>query len=111
MEKVSAMTMRSLNDSLSDSLPGRRQGHERLSHHRALRRQAGKDGQKTAGHTSEGMTKNYQRDHEEIVWLEAIADLNISEITGRETWHHSCFFIERSVVGQATRSIDYMEPG
>lgn len=57
------------------------------------------------------MTKNYQRDHEEIVWLEAITDLNISEITGRETWHHSCFLIERNVVGQVTRSIDYMEPG
>lgn len=27
------------------------------------------------------------------------------------TWHHSCFLIERSFVGQATRSIDYMEPG
>jgi len=28
------------------------------------------------------MTKNYQRDHEEIIWSEAIPDLNISEITG-----------------------------
>jgi len=28
------------------------------------------------------MTKNYQRDHDEIIWLEAIPDLNISEITG-----------------------------
>lgn len=28
------------------------------------------------------MTKNYQRDHEGVVWAEAIPDLNISEITG-----------------------------
>jgi len=28
------------------------------------------------------MTKNYQRDHDEIIWAEAIPDLNISEITG-----------------------------
>ncbi len=27
------------------------------------------------------------------------------------TEHHSCFLIERSFVGQATRSIDYMELG
>ncbi|MNR35995.1 hypothetical protein D3C85_1538790 [compost metagenome] len=47
-----------------------------------LYKKAGKDGQKIAGHASEGMTKNYQRDHEEIVWSEAIPDLNISEITG-----------------------------
>jgi hypothetical protein len=47
-----------------------------------LYKEAGKDGQKIAGHASEGMSKNYQRDHEEIVWFEAIPDLNISEITG-----------------------------
>ena len=47
-----------------------------------LYKKAGKDGQKIAGHASEGMTRNYQRDHEEIVWSEAIPDLNISEITG-----------------------------
>jgi len=47
-----------------------------------LYKKAGKDGQKIAGHASESMTKNYQRDHEEIVWSEAIPDLNISEITG-----------------------------
>jgi hypothetical protein len=41
-----------------------------------------KDGQKKAGHASEGMTRNYHRDHKEIVWSEAIPDLNISEITG-----------------------------
>jgi hypothetical protein len=28
------------------------------------------------------MTKNYQKDHAEIVWSEAIPDLNISEVTG-----------------------------
>jgi hypothetical protein len=47
-----------------------------------LYKKAGKDGQKIAGHASEGMTKNYQRDREEIIWSEAIPDLNISEITG-----------------------------
>jgi hypothetical protein len=47
-----------------------------------LYKKAGKDGQKIAEHASEGMTKNYQRDHEKIVWSEAIPDLNISEITG-----------------------------
>ena len=47
-----------------------------------LYKKAGKDGQKIAGHASEKMTKNYQKDHAEIVWSEAIPDLNISEITG-----------------------------
>ena len=47
-----------------------------------LYKKAGKDGQKIAGHASEGMTKNYQREHEEIIWSEAIPDLNISESTG-----------------------------
>lgn len=47
-----------------------------------LYKQAGKDRQKIAEHASEGMTRNYQRDHEEIIWSEAIPDLNISEITG-----------------------------
>ena len=47
-----------------------------------LYQKAGKDGQKIAGHASETMTRNYQKDHAEIVWSEAIPDLNISEITG-----------------------------
>jgi len=47
-----------------------------------LHKKARKDGQKIASHVNEGMTKNYQRDHEGIVWSEAIPDLNISEITG-----------------------------
>jgi integrase len=47
-----------------------------------LYQKAGKDGQKIAGHASESMTKNYQRDHAEIVWSDAVPDLNISEITG-----------------------------
>lgn len=47
-----------------------------------LYKKAGKDGQKIAGHATEGMTKNYQKDHAEIVWSDAIPDLNISEITG-----------------------------
>ncbi|KSW22808.1 MULTISPECIES: tyrosine-type recombinase/integrase [unclassified Pseudomonas] len=44
-----------------------------------LYKKAGKDGQKIAGHASEEMTKNYQRDHEEVVWADAIPDLDISE--------------------------------
>jgi hypothetical protein len=41
-----------------------------------------KDGQKIAGHATEEMTKNQQRDHAEIVWSKAVPDLNISEIIG-----------------------------
>lgn len=47
-----------------------------------LYQKAGKDGQIIAGHASESMTRNYQKDHADIVWSEAIPDLNISEITG-----------------------------
>jgi integrase len=47
-----------------------------------LYKKAGKDGQKIAGHATEGMTKNYQKDHAEIIWSDAIPDLNISEISG-----------------------------
>lgn len=42
----------------------------------------GKDGQKLAGHASQKMTKNYEADHEEVVWTEAVADLDLSKITG-----------------------------
>lgn len=47
-----------------------------------LYQKAGKDGQKIAGHATEGMTKNYQKDHAEIVWSEAIPDLDISDFAG-----------------------------
>jgi integrase len=47
-----------------------------------LYKKAGKDGQKIAGHASEDMTKNYQKDHAEIVWSDAVPDLDISEIAG-----------------------------
>jgi integrase len=33
-----------------------------------------------AGHASEGMTKNYESDHEEIVWTNVVADLDIESI-------------------------------
>lgn len=46
-----------------------------------LYKKAGKDGQKIAGHASEDMTKNYQKDHAEIVWSEAIPDLDISQFS------------------------------
>lgn len=44
-----------------------------------LYKKAGKDGQKIAGHARAEMTKNYQRDHAEVVWSDAIPDLDISE--------------------------------
>ena len=47
-----------------------------------LYKRAGKDGQAIAGHASETMTKNYQKDHADVIWSDAIPDLNISEITG-----------------------------
>lgn len=46
-----------------------------------LYKKAGKDGQKIAGHASEEMTRNYQRDHEEVVWSDGVPDLDISEIS------------------------------
>lgn len=45
-----------------------------------LYKRAGKDGQKIAGHATEHMTRNYQKDHAEVVWSEVEADLDISEI-------------------------------
>jgi integrase len=47
-----------------------------------LYKRAGKDGQRIAGHASEDMTKNYQRDHAEIIWSDATPDLDIGEIAG-----------------------------
>lgn len=47
-----------------------------------LYKKAGKDAQIIAGHATEAMTKNYQKDHAEIIWSDASPDLNISEITG-----------------------------
>lgn len=47
-----------------------------------LYKKAGRDGQKIAGHATEEMTRNYQRDHEEIVWADAVPDLDIASITG-----------------------------
>lgn len=36
--------------------------------------------QKIAGHTTEGMTRNYQKGHEDVVWSEVEADLDIGDI-------------------------------
>lgn len=47
-----------------------------------LYKRAGKDGQKIAGHATEGMTKNYQKGHQDVVWSEVEADLDIGEIAG-----------------------------
>lgn len=47
-----------------------------------LYKKAGKDGQKLAGHSTRKMTKNYEAGHDEVVWTEAVADLDLSEVTG-----------------------------
>jgi hypothetical protein len=47
-----------------------------------LYKRAGKDGQKIAGHASEDMTRNYQKDYSEVIWSEVEADLDIAEIAG-----------------------------
>ncbi|MDT4813500.1 Bacteriophage lambda integrase, Arm DNA-binding domain [compost metagenome] len=47
-----------------------------------LYKRAGKDGQKIAGHASEEMTRNYQKDHADVIWSEVEADLDIAEIAG-----------------------------
>lgn len=43
-------------------------------------KQQGKDAQKIAGHASEQMTKNYAKGHDEIIWSEAIPDLDVSNL-------------------------------
>ena len=48
-----------------------------------LYKRAGKDGQAIAGHASETMTKNYQKDHTDVIWSNAIPDLDISEFSGK----------------------------
>ncbi|NBA95550.1 tyrosine-type recombinase/integrase [Pseudomonas sp. R5(2019)] len=47
-----------------------------------LYKRAGKDGQRIAGHATENMTRNYQKDHAEVVWSEVEADLDIGEFAG-----------------------------
>lgn len=47
-----------------------------------LYKRAGKDDQKIAGRATEGMTRNYQKGHEDVVWSEVDADLDIGEIAG-----------------------------
>lgn len=44
-----------------------------------LYKMEGKDAQKIAGHSSADMTKNYQKNHEEIIWSDATPDLDISK--------------------------------
>ena len=57
--------------------------HENAIKHRLTKAfHSGKDGQKIAGHATEGMTKNYQKGHEDVVWSEVEADLDIGEIAG-----------------------------
>ncbi len=49
-----------------------------------LYKRAGKDGQKIAGHASEEMTRNYQRDHADVIWSEVEADLDLGLIVAGE---------------------------
>lgn len=62
-----------------EELPG---FHELRAFSLHLYKRAGKDGQSIAGHATEHMTRNYQRDHDEIVWADAVPDIDISSITG-----------------------------
>lgn len=45
-----------------------------------LYKSQGKDAQKIAGHANKEMTLNYLKDHDEIVWSDAVPDLDISKI-------------------------------
>jgi len=47
-----------------------------------LYKRAGKDGQKIAGHTTETMTRNYLKGHDDVVWSEVDPDLDIRDIAG-----------------------------
>ncbi|MNH44031.1 hypothetical protein D3C79_1060760 [compost metagenome] len=47
-----------------------------------LYKRAGKDGQKIAEHATEGMIRNYQKGHEDVVWSEVEADLDIGDFAG-----------------------------
>lgn len=43
-----------------------------------LYKRAGRDGRIIAGHATESMTRNYQRDHADVAWSDAVPDLDIS---------------------------------
>ena len=83
-ERYLSRPFQEARDAVGSTREGR--GNARLSEMRALSlhlsQKAGKNGRKIAEHVSETMTKNYQKDHAEIVWAGAIPDLNISGITG-----------------------------
>lgn len=49
-----------------------------------LHKRAGKDGQEIADHASEEMTRNYQRDHADVIWSEVEANLDIGLIVAGE---------------------------
>ena len=63
-----------LND---DEMPG---FHEIRALSLHLYRQAGKSGREIAGHATESMTRNYQRDHADVAWSDAVPDLDISAV-------------------------------
>lgn len=55
--------------------------HELRAYSLHLYKKTGRDAQTIAGHARAEMTKNYQADHDEIVWSEAVADLDLSGVT------------------------------
>src|SRR5690606_10946934 len=55
--------------------------HELRAYSLHLYKKAGRNAQTIAGHTTSKTTKNYQADHDEIIWTDAIADLDLTNIT------------------------------
>lgn len=47
-----------------------------------LYKKAGKNAQQLLGHADEKMTKNYGKDHHDIVWNEVVPEVEVKEITG-----------------------------
>jgi enterobacteria phage integrase len=62
-----------------DEMPG---FHQLRAFSLHLYKKAGKDGQKLAGHADAKMTRNYEAGHDDVVWIDAVPDLDISSITG-----------------------------
>lgn len=59
-----------------DEMPG---FHEIRALALLLYKRAGRDGRIIAGHATEAMTRNYQRDHADVVWSDAVPDLDVGE--------------------------------
>ena len=85
-----------------DEMPG---FHEVRALSLHLYKRAGKDGQAIAGHASETMTKNYQKDQANVIWSDAIPDLNISEITGQFCAHFAPV-LRKAETRKGTKSVN-----